>query len=544
MIVEFSFYDLLRLLDEDISQDEAMQMLAMFGTPPEKPAGDTMRVEVFPNRPDLLMVEGVSRALKGILGSERGFRLYSAAPATQTANIDPSVGGIRPFASFAIVRSVVLDDQTVASLMQVQEKLHQTHGRKRRKVAIGVHDMARLRFPITYAGVEPGRISFVPLEGAQAMTADEILSKNPKGRDYAHLIAGKPLYPLIFDSVGTVLSMPPIINGAATRVTPRTKNLLIDVTGEDQEAVDKACTIIATGLYERGAQIELVRSGGRVTPDLSPRRMSLSAAYCRKLLGEDLTMEDISDALLKMRFSVEENGGDESLDVLVPPYRTDCMHQMDLVEDVAIGRGYATFEPQIPALPTIGREHPTIQHSNKGKGAMVGLGYQEAFTFVMTNPAKLFERMASPPRPVAEVSNPKTEDFTIMRDLLTPSLVALLSINKQNSYPQRVFETGDVVILDDSADVKCRTLRRLAAVNSAGTLEETKGHLEYLLSQLGLGKAEFRPCDLPHYLAGRQAEIVVASGGKAIGTIGELHPHVLENHGIDQPSVAFEIDLE
>jgi phenylalanyl-tRNA synthetase beta chain len=540
MIVEFSFSDISRLLGQETAKSDLMDTLAMFGAPPEPPEGDILRVEIFPNRPDLLMAEGTARALKGILGIETGFKLYSPAPATQFVKVDPAVRDVRPFCSFAIVRGVTMDDQTVASVMQVQEKLHQTHGRKRRKVAIGIHDLDKIRFPITYTAVDPERISFVPLDCNRPMSGREILEQLPKGKEYAHLLAGKTKYPLIFDSDRTILSMPPIINGTVTRVTPDTRDLLIDVTGEDEDAVEQACVIIATGLAERGAKIELLHTGDKITPSLAPKTMNLSIAYCRKMLGKDLSAEEIIESLSKMRFSAERKG-DDLIEVSVPTYRTDCMHQIDLVEDVAIAHGYGNFEPEIPSLPLIGKENAVLARSNKAKDAMIGLGYQEVYTFAMTSPAKLFTMMASAPRGVAKVSNPKTEDFTIIRDELLPSIISILAFNKHNPYPQQIFEAGDVVVLDDSRDVKSRTERRLAAVFAGGTFEKMKGHLEYLLRQLGLS-AEFKPSEKPFYLAGRQA--YVAASGKLIGEIGEIHPQVLENNGVDQPSVGFEIVLE
>lgn len=541
MIVEFPMFDLLRLLGTSgISKGELVDIFAMYGCPPEPPEGDTLRVEVFPNRPDLLMVEGAARALKGILGIESGFRLYTPAPALSIVKVDGSVTAIRPHCSFAIIRGVTMDDQTVASIMQVQEKLHQTHGRKRRKVAIGIHDLDTIEFPLTYLAAEPDSTSFIPLDSAGKMTLHEILRSHPKGREFAHLLDGKPLYPLIVDSRGIVLSMPPIINGEHTRVTPRTKNLLVDVTGTDEDAVDEACTIIATGLAERGARIELVNTGGRVTPDLSPRKMILSVGYCNRMLGLQLEPEEMAALLAKMRFGAQILGSDR-IEVSVPAYRADCMHQIDLVEDVAIAYGYPNFEPEIPALPTIGNEHAVLARSGKAKDVMIGLGYQEVFTFAMTSPEKLFSKMGTGARQVAAVSNPKTEEFTVVRDKLLPSMLEVLSVNKHNPYPQAVFETGDVVVLDDAADVRCRTRRDLAAVLAGGTFEQAKGHLECLLRQLGI-QASFAPSSRDYFLAGRQAEISVA--GKPVGAIGEMHPQVLENWGIDVPTVGFGLMLE
>jgi phenylalanyl-tRNA synthetase beta chain len=151
-----------------------------------------------------------------------------------------------------------LDDYTVKSVMDVQEKLHLTHGRYRMKVAIGVHDLDRVEPPFTYKAVDPASVSFVPLDMTEELNLREILAKHPKGRDYAWCLEGKKKYPIFIDKNNNVLSFPPIINGELTRLTENTRNLFIEMTGTDQQAVDAALNIVSASLADRGGRLQTV----------------------------------------------------------------------------------------------------------------------------------------------------------------------------------------------------------------------------------------------------------------------------------------------
>ena len=123
---------------------------------------------------------------------------------------------IRPSISGGIVRGVTLDDISIRCIMELQEKLHVTLGRKRKKVSIGIHDLSKLEGPFNYDTCSPHEPAFVPLQKDYEMTPQEILEEHPKGIEYAHLLSEFNRYPIIKDSNDEVASMPPIINGALT----------------------------------------------------------------------------------------------------------------------------------------------------------------------------------------------------------------------------------------------------------------------------------------------------------------------------------------
>lgn len=254
--VEYDTPELLQLLDVGLSVSELKTQIPMMGVDLGHVDEHTINVEVFPNRPDLLSIEGFARALRGYLGVDVGAKEYEVKKGGLRVFIEEVLN--RPHISCAAVRNLVLTEQSLISLMDVQEKLHTTHGRNRRKVAIGVHDLDKIKAPFTYKAVDPKKVSFTPLEGESPLNLDQILRKHPKGADYAHLLEGTKKYPIIVDSQDNVLSFPPIINGEKSKVTSDTSNLFIESTGLSQKAVNQAVNIITTSLIERGGLVEQV----------------------------------------------------------------------------------------------------------------------------------------------------------------------------------------------------------------------------------------------------------------------------------------------
>jgi phenylalanyl-tRNA synthetase beta chain len=256
--VEFDMGDLNHLLGKKYDTAHLKETIPMLGVDLEHLDDEKIILEVFPNRPDMLSIEGFARALKGFLGAETGLKSYETTPSGITLTIDPSVDDVRPNVAAGVVLGVEMDDYTVKSIMDMQEKLHLTHGRNRAKVAIGVHDLDKVKPPFTYKAVDPKSVSFIPLDMSEKMNLAQILVKHPKGKDYAWTLEGKKKYPLFVDSMGEVLSFPPIINGELTKLTGNTRNLFIEMTGTSQQALDIALNIISTSLAERGGKIQTV----------------------------------------------------------------------------------------------------------------------------------------------------------------------------------------------------------------------------------------------------------------------------------------------
>ncbi len=261
--VEFDFVELTGLIGKNFSPIELGGIIPMLGVDMGRIDNERVVVEVFPNRPDMLSVEGFARAMRGFLNIETGSRVYKVTDSEIRLFIESSVNKIRPCISGGILRELNIKEYHLKSIMDLQEKLHITHGRNRRKVAIGVHDLSMIEAPFFFKAVKPAEISFVPLDMNEKLNLGEILERHPKGREFAHVFEDSEKYPVITDKNNNVLSFPPIINGELTRVTEKTKGIFVEVTGTEQQAVDRALNIVITSIAERGGRIssiEIIRN--------------------------------------------------------------------------------------------------------------------------------------------------------------------------------------------------------------------------------------------------------------------------------------------
>src|SRR3989344_2674234 len=221
-----------KVFEKDIGKvDTDMQhKIAMFGTPVESVTDNEIELEIFPNRPDLLSYQGFKRSFLAFLGKKTGMQEYKLNKPEKDYKVivESSVRDVRPYTACAVVKNLDLKDyQRIKEIIDIQEKLHNTLGRRRRKAAIGIYPLEKISFPITYKAIEPEKIKFVPLEspGEREMTGIQILQRHPTGRDYAHLLAGKSKFPIFIDSKKNILSMPPIINSQLTgKITEETKD--------------------------------------------------------------------------------------------------------------------------------------------------------------------------------------------------------------------------------------------------------------------------------------------------------------------------------
>ncbi len=537
-VVTLYWDELERLVGVD--RETILKRLPMLGCDIERVEEDHLDVEFFPNRPDLYSVEGVARALRGFLDIELGYRNYEVKKGNWKIYVDPSVLEIRPKIAGCVVKGLKMSDELIRSLMELQEDLHWTIGRNRRKMAIGVHDLSKVNFPLTYKAVDSS-FSFVPLDFDRVMSVEEILKEHPKGRQFAFILAGKDRYPMIVDAKNEAISFPPIINAEKTRVTESTTDLFIDVTGFD-ENVDKALNILATMLADRGGTVESVEviypDKTYVTPDLSPRRMRIPKSEIEGLLGFRLRDEEIKLALERMRFGVEKID-DEAVEVLIPPYRADIMHEWDIIEDIAIGYGYDRIKPEYPETNAIGTTHPWNEIRELAREVMIGLGFLEVITFTLTSEKVQYDYMRRErPKPwegFVPVMHPLTEEHTIVRTDILPKLLEVLSQNKHHPMPQKIFEVGDVVV-----GMKNRLRLAACVTHSKANFAEIRSVVQAVMKEFDLDWS-VKESEDQAFIEGRRADIIVK--GKKVGVFGEIHPEVLENFELVNPVAGFEIDL-
>lgn len=515
--VNFSLSDLQELVS--VEKQEAIDSLTMLGFPTEELQNGDLTVEVTPNRPDALCVEGIARVLRS---SQTGMHAqYAIGRPLIDANVDKSVASVRPFFGGAVVRGVTITDSFLRSIMQVQEKLHETLGRKRRKVAIGIHDLDKVAPPFRYFACGREEISFIPLEKKEALTPLEILHRHEKGMAYAHLVGEE--CPIIEDRNHQVLSFPPIINGELTKLTSETRNLFIDATGTSAEAVRQAVNILVAMLADRGGKIEEIRINGIVYPLLRETKWALPINESSRLLGVKLEKAQIVSLLQKMGHRIE---GDS---VFVPGFRTDVMNEVDLVEDVAIAYGFNNFEPKLPEFASFGHVNAETPYHE----LLLGLGFDEVVSWTLSNRG-IEGKAKLPEGSVVEIENPLTSDFTMFRRSMLPHHLTILGESKNEKLPIKIYEIGPVA-LPEEKDMLC-----IASMHPKACFSEIKGVMLSIVESTGK-TAEVKPEDFGPYVPGRCAALYI--DGKRVGTFGEIAPDVLVAFNLEQPVCAGEIDV-
>ncbi|MFC4247146.1 phenylalanine--tRNA ligase subunit beta [Natribaculum luteum] len=567
---------------EEKSDDELIDDLFGLGLEFEgRTEEGTFELEFAPDRLDRLSVEGVARSLRYQYGDVRGVSVPSTNSPEWTIEVDDSVPDERPYVTGAVIRGVDLDEDALDSLIQLQEKLHATMGRQRAKGAIGIHDLTMLKGrdalrasdrssgdgprdgpategepTIRYVGVDPDGDRFVPLDSDQEMTPAEVLENHQTGEKYADLVRDYDRYPAIYDDLG-LFSFPPVINGRRTEVSTDSRELFVEMTGTDQWTIDKMLNVVCYALAARGATIEEVTveypDEELVRPDLSTKTKTVSHDRVETVLGIDLDPDEVIDLAERAGLeatSGENEAGEVVYEVTIPPYRVDVLHSVDVIDDLGRAYGFNELEPKYPDVGTVGGRHERSRLEDAARTQLVGLGFEDLLNFHMISEAENYERLdleagddaygAGEP---ATIKEPYSEDYTMLRTWVLPSLLMVLENNTHRAYPQNLAEIGFAAHVDESENTKVAERRSVGAVlaHHDAAYEDAKASLQALARNFEVD-LETPPTEHPTFIDGRTAAVVI--DGEEVGVIGEVHPKVLVEHDLEVPVAAFEFDLE
>jgi phenylalanyl-tRNA synthetase beta chain len=521
--------------------EEMQDKISLFGTPIDKMDENEVQIEIYPNRPDLLSFHGFKRSFLPFLGKQTGLKKYKInKPKDEfVVNIDPSVNNVRPYTACAIIKGLKLDDEKIKELIDIQEKLHITIGRKRKKLAIGIYPLEKIKLPITFTALEPDKIKFIPLEMDKELSGLQILQRHPTGREYAHLLAGKEKFPIFVDTDKNILSMPPIINSQlAGKITEETKDIFIECSGFDFSVLSKCLNIIVSTLADMGGEIYQMtlkeKRGKKITPDFSIEKTKINIENVNRVLGLSLNEGQIKKLLEKMGHDYSKGT------VEIAPWRTDILHEVDLIEDIAIAYGYDNFVAEIPKISTIGEEDKNEIIKRKISEILAEVSLLETMNYHLTNKKDQFEKMGTKTgKDFIELEESKT-DFNILRKDLSHYLLKILSENVDSEYPQKIFESGRVFSLNNNEIIE---EENLAVAITPANYTDIRQILEYLFRMIDVGIEIKEPDSIPAYFVeGRVAEIII--NGKKSGFVGEIHPKILKNWHIKMPVALFEINLK
>ena len=534
-------------LEHDIKQ--ISDQLPLLGTDIDRCDEDILDIEIFPNRPDLLSGETLSRAIRNFIHHQNKGPELEVSSGNITMTVDKELKQIRPVILGAVVRNIDLErlgiesDEFIKSLMDHQEKLHFALGRGRKRASIGVHDLSTISPPFRVKAVS-GEQKFVPLAMDEPMSIQEILENHPKGIDYAHLLEGFEKYPVIIDSNDDVLSFPPIINGNQTTVTASTKDFFIDVTGWDFRSCEASLMLIALQLQELGGSIEsmnITNCDGKeqVFPDGNPIEHVLATKLLNGLLGRELSEPELIKSINRMGGRFISRDANE-IRVEMPRWRFDILHPVDLVEDIAIGHGFEDLGEDVPRSPMTAKPRSDANLLRRVRESMQGLGMMQIQSLTLSNDDDQFNLVRwSNVGEITRITNPITIDHTLLRQYLLPGLLRLLSSNRHHDLPQSVFELGTVV-----RDHKNSSRLAFLVAERTGGFASVRGRIQAFLRDLGASEYDIEtlPDNEGPWLAGRAAKIMV--NGNQIGCFGEIDPHVATHFDLKVPINGAEFCLE
>ncbi|KAK8951807.1 putative phenylalanine--tRNA ligase beta subunit [Platanthera zijinensis] len=536
------------------------------------------KIEVAANRYDLLCLEGIARSLRIFIGKEEipvYRRREIPCESILQINVSKETSQIRPYVVCAILRGVSFNGANYNSFIDLQDKLHQNICRKRTLVAIGTHDLDKVEGPFSYEALKPQDITFVPLKQGKSFRADELLEfyrSDLKLKKFLPIIENSSVYPVIYDKNRTVLSLPPIINGAQSAISLRTKNILIECTATDltkakivlntivtmfSEYCDSKFEVEPVGVvYPDDRQFEDcapegVFKGKNIYPDLAVTVMDIPLSAITSPIGVSLGVDEVIHLLEKMQLQANLNAANSVVTVHVPPTRSDILHPCDVMEDVAIAYGYNKIPKTKPKCMTTGGQQPLNVFSDKIRGEVSRAGYMEVLTWLLCSHEENFAMVKRKDYgdTAVIIGNPRTSEFEVVRTSLMSGLLKTLKHNIDHRRPIKIFEVGDIVVLDGTHGVGALNNRSLAALycNVTSGFEEILGLATRIMQVVRKphepANTDFiRPSNEPEFFPNRQCYIIY--NDKQIGCFGVIHPEVLEKFGIPDPCSFVEIDVQ
>ncbi len=533
-VVEFSIKD----VEKRITLKRFEELVTELGLESERKE-ESIHVDVTADRPELMDFSELMLAVLMLNGdakpSEDAYAL-NREPVMEI-EVSDSVKGIRPYIAAVVVRNIDLRGNNLRYLINFSEKIGDTYGRKRSKLAIGMHNLDVIKKEIVYEIVEYGK--FVPLGYDFEMDLDEVMIKSQTGMEYKNTIK-KGFYPILRDSE-KILSLIPILNSEATKVSGSTGSMLVDITGTNRSIVEKVAEIFNCIFRDMGGDVNSVAiiygRDREVYPKAEWKEIRTDANYINSIIGSSLSNERIMELAGMMGYVTSLR--EDKIGFMVAPYRTDIFGRRDIVEDIAISYGYNNIE-NIPIVSSaVGSSHPDNEVYDKISLFFVGCGFTEAMNRYLTNGYKQFEIMNKPNDDnVVKIDYSKTNTFTMLRKEILPMLLQNVSESMNDSMPQKIFEYGKVFGMKNGK-VYERDSVAFVSVHSKINFSEAKS---VVLSLSKYMKLDFviKEHDDAAFIEGRCAAVTFRDG-RYIGMFGEIHPKVLDSFRIGEPVVAGEM---
>ncbi|MHA1197987.1 MAG: phenylalanine--tRNA ligase subunit beta [Candidatus Heimdallarchaeaceae archaeon] len=547
--IKTSYTKLQEMLGENVSIEELGNLLAFAKSEIDDyvEEEDMLVIDIkTSNRPDLWCSEGMLREIYGILGKENKIPTYEVKPSEFKVVVDPKLASSRPYIACAIAKNISLTDYHIKQLMQLAEKIDHSYGRKRKRSSIGMYNLSMIKSPIDYKVIDASH-EFIPLGNEERMNLPQILEEHEKGQEFGDIVKGYGHYPILLSADGLTLSLPPVINSNDVgRITEETTECLIEVTGTNYETVNVILNILCQTMVDHGSKIYSVeieypteiREKSELNPNLNIEEIDIDIDVLNQYLGTEISMKDASNLVEKRRFNSVSH--DKSvLTVAIPPYRKDILHWVDIAEEIAIAMDLNKMGATRWKVLTNGNLLPETESENVVRDILLGMGGTELITFTLTDPDILIENVNLEDRKLVRIENPVSRTYSVLRDQIFPSLINVFSKNTHETYPQSIFEVGEIAKITKKS-VITQTNAAFFHADAGASFEDAHKWLEFFLKILNT-PYKIEKLEHPSFTEGRCGKIMVNQ--KECGVIGEIAPIVLEKNQIWVPVVGFEIEL-
>ncbi|MCT8977291.1 phenylalanine--tRNA ligase subunit beta [Clostridium sp. CX1] len=298
-------------------------------------------------------------------------------------------------------------------------------------------------------------------------------------------------------------------------------------------AIDRACHLVE----ELGAG-EVMEGTIDIYPEkLQSHTVEVDSNWVNRFLGTEISKEDMKDYLNRLDLVTEIK--DDILVIEVPTFRADVNIKEDVAEEIARIYGYNNVPTTLEkSASTRGGKNRKQRLDDKVIEALIGSGLNQSISYSFVS-RKVFDRILLPEdnslRNAVVIRNPLGEDYSIMRTTTIPSMMESLARNySRNNEYARLFEMGKVYIPNEDSN-KLPEERNLATIGLYGDVDyfNIKGVVENMLEALGIEKFSFkRESENPSFHPGKTAALYIKKD--LVGILGEIHPDVAENYGIDE----------
>ncbi len=507
--------------------------------------------EITPNRPDCLSVLGLARevavtfgrtmrlpdtAVKGGAGKTSDFvRVDVQAPAlcprymaraVKNVKIGPSPRWLRERLRAAGVRPISnIVDITNFVMLEYGQPMHAFDLRTLKGGEIHVRPAGEGETITTLDGTE-----------RRLCARDLVIADAEKPVAIAGVMGGE------FSGIGadtsTIVFESALFDPACVRLTSKRLGLRTEASSRYEKGLDAQNTLPA---LERACRLAELLGAGEPCADAvdidhsakEPRKITLDDARIRALLGVNIPRAQMEDTLRRLEFKVE---GDT---VSVPSFRGDVEGTADLAEEVARIYGYDRIPCTMPGGAVRGGLTPAQKFDKNVAGTLLALGFSEISTFSFISP-KYYDKILlpadSPLRRSVTLRRPLGEDTSIMRTTMLPSMLETLALNfADRNLSARLYELGSVYLPGENGGLPRESAQlALGAYGEGEDFYALKGDIEELCAAAGIParSLSFEPCsEYPSFHPGRCAKL--SADGALLGVLGEIHPHVQENYGID-----------